>query len=626
MGGMLHYLDFHHILFSGSGGVGNGGGRTPHPDSAAPSLECVNFSSKGVEAPRNSLELDEGKATTADDPTVDDEVYDIPVAVQLVMRTKKKSAVLSVEDERRSSQAETPRTPSVIARLMGLDGLPEPSTPPQFASDNRKQHSAKEVVENPQKKEIKKSKSAAKKNSRELVDETTKESSPPPMNLRKPLGSLSCNVAPAFARERRDAILCRSLPDTPRASSARPWEVDPKRHSLQESSSSNNNNNNKAGIQHEFPYLCEAAGDYLAPPHSPSVYAAKSKKKELRKHFQDENRSPRGQHYAREIVKQVKETIISQRRAVSEEVLAKSKRTFRPMAEKRAAPDDMPPPPFPAPPPPSSVSSPAIHPQKRRDHGEAKPMAAKRESYNARFTERIKKPPPPPPLPPAGASAIAPPLCSELNVARPSRVSTTKALQLQRRDRALLLLTTPEEEKPKRECAGEPTLQQDPEYGYVKSILARSGFLESAAAASSGSRSNPHVIDPDVFRQLELVLAFDTGALRWRWNRKLLFHLVQELLGDRETWQCKATGVGGCGGERLLLRQLWGEIRRFPAANCRVLGDVDALAVSDLPPASAVRQLLRHPAVAAEADAVAAAAAAAVLDSLLEETAGSLLT
>ncbi|XP_020083988.1 uncharacterized protein LOC109707253 [Ananas comosus] len=252
-------------------------------------------------------------------------------------------------------------------------------------------------------------------------------------------------------------------------------------------------------------------------------------------------------------------------------------------------------------------------------------MAAKRESYNARFTERIKKPPPPP-LPPAGVSAIAPPLCSELNVARPSRISTTKALQLQRRDGALLLLTTPEEEKLKRECAGEPTLQQDPEYGYVKSILARSGFLESASAASSGSRSNPHVIDPDVFRQLELVLAFDTGALRWRWNRKLLFHLVQELLGDRETWQCKATGVGGCGGERLLLQQLWGEIRRFPAANCRVLGDVDALAASDLPPASAVRQLLRHPAVAAEADAVAAAAAAAVLDSLLEETAGSLLT
>ncbi|OAY74657.1 hypothetical protein ACMD2_02376 [Ananas comosus] len=596
MGGMLHYLDFHHILFSGcGGGGGNGGARTPHPDSAALSLECVNFSSKGVEAPRNSLELDEGKATTADDPTVDDEVFDIPVAVQLVMRTKKKSAVLSVEDERRSSQAETPRTPSVIARLMGLDELPEPSTPPQLASDNRKQHSAKEVVENPQKKEIKKSKSAAKKNSRELVDETTKESSPPLMNLRKPLGSLSCNVAPAFARERRDAILCRSLPDTPRASSARPWEVDPKRHSLQESSSSNNNNNNKAGIQHEFPYLCEAAGDNLAPPHSPSVYAAKSKKKELRKHFQDENRSPRGQHYAREIVKQVKETIISQRRAVSEEVLAKSKRTFRPMAEKRAAPDDMPPPPFPAPPPPSSVSSPAIHPQKRRGHVEAKAMAAKRESYNARFTERIKKPPPPP------------------------------RYRLQG-DGALLLLTTPEEEKLKRECAGEPTLQQDPEYGYVKSILARSGFLESASAASSGSRSNPHVIDPDVFRQLELVLAFDTGALRWRWNRKLLFHLVQELLGDRETWQCKATGVGGCGGERLLLQQLWGEIRRFPAANCRVLGDVDALAASDLPPASAVRQLLRHPAVAAEADAVAAAAAAAVLDSLLEETAGSLLT
>lgn len=87
----------------------------------------------------------------------------------------------------------------------------------------------------------------------------------------------------------------RSLPDTPRASSERSRDADP-RLSLQ----INKENVNRAG------YLCE----YSSLPPSPTKgYSKKSRKKESCLKENDENKSPRSHYYAREIVKQVKENI-----------------------------------------------------------------------------------------------------------------------------------------------------------------------------------------------------------------------------------------------------------------------------------------------------------------------------
>ncbi|PKA61124.1 hypothetical protein AXF42_Ash006020 [Apostasia shenzhenica] len=77
MPGILHFLDLHHLLFTG-------GCRTPagacsptpehHHDHHVSSLIC-----KGVEAPRNSLELeDPGPAAAA---AVREEYYGIPVSL-----------------------------------------------------------------------------------------------------------------------------------------------------------------------------------------------------------------------------------------------------------------------------------------------------------------------------------------------------------------------------------------------------------------------------------------------------------------------------------------------------------------------------------------------------------------
>lgn len=122
-------------------------------------------------------------------------------------------------------------------------------------------------------------------------------------------------------------------------------------------------------------------------------------------------------------------------------------------------------------------------------------------------------------------------------------------------------------------------------------------------------------VDPIVFHLLELELPADEarlGALRHRWNRKLLFHLAQELLADL------LLGLDASSTGLPLLGKVWKRVRSFPAADCRVVGDIDALVGADLERAN-VRRLARHPAVEEEAGDVAEEVAERVLDALLAE-------
>lgn len=167
-------------------------------------------------------------------------------------------------------------------------------------------------------------------------------------------------------------------------------------------------------------------------------------------------------------------------------------------------------------------------------------------------------------------------------------------------------------------------------------------------------------IDPIVFHRLELEFPFlivgegkrckgsevETegralvGPLRHRWNRKLLFHLVEEILGDlllgrSDIFSSPCTGSGSssfrlvrrdnCGmiEREALLQQLVAQIESFPAADCRVVGDIDALVAGDLRQAN-VRRLLLHPFVTEEAGDVALEVEQEILDDLLGETAASL--
>lgn len=191
-----------------------------------------------------------------------------------------------IEEEKRSSSAETPRTPCLVARLMGLEiskdqaSSPTPKTPP---------------LREPQ------AKSRVRNNKKNVGGhQFTRRESPSP---RQPLGSLSCNVA-ASPRVRMVDAGSRSLPETPRVSSATSCYVDP-RFSLQL------NKSTSKAMKDELSYFCKVTGNHLPSP--PSAYSAtRSRKKEFVWH-QDENRSPRSHRYAREIVEQVKESISGRR-------------------------------------------------------------------------------------------------------------------------------------------------------------------------------------------------------------------------------------------------------------------------------------------------------------------------
>ncbi|CAL9109360.1 unnamed protein product [Musa textilis] len=366
--------------------------------SSLPSPPSANRTSQreGFEAPRNSLELGEEEASSATS-AAREELYDVPVGVQVrplpapLSRSNNKMTVF-LEDEKRSSQAETPRTPSVIARLMGLE-IPAgqclspitPDTPPFMEQQAQSRMTNKR---------------------RHVIGDGCGREPPSP---RQPLRSLNCNVSARPPARTVDIVGSRSLPETPRVSSTWSREVEA-RLSLQ----LNRENTHKA--VHGFGYSSE---DYPLPS---SASAARSRKKDHGRHH-DENKSPRSLYHAREIVKQVKESFNNRRGVGGEhgsggdEIKSKSKRS-RPPEKKLAMAD-----------PPSSTCSPHIRPflevandkteavtrkppmalrsrspdqmsssrtvGDTRDHGEAKVVKVVlnkcRKADYERFTGRIKK-------------------------------------------------------------------------------------------------------------------------------------------------------------------------------------------------------------------------------------------
>jgi len=116
-----------------------------------------------------------------------------------------------------------------------------------------------------------------------------------------------------------------------------------------------------------------------------------------------------------------------------------------------------------------------------------------------------------------------------------------------------------------------PPLEEDPEYSYLRTVLERGGFMRSSPPRRRPGRGHSVAspVDPIVFHLLELELPADEarlGPLRHRWNRKLLFHLAQELLADLllglDASSPTTTGLP-------LLGKVWRKVRSFPAADCR---------------------------------------------------------
>ncbi|XP_047065155.1 bromodomain-containing protein 4-like [Lolium rigidum] len=570
-----------HLIFApGAGCVGRPPSSDLHAAAVLSNSHHLNSSSSpashkkgGLEAPRNSLEL-EG-----------DELRDIQIGVQvlpafdaLAMAGRRSTGSRATAP---SSEAGTPRTPSLVARLMGIDGLPEPSPSPNLKKSNNPRTAAVGV----------------KEKKKRVIPES--------MN-RQPLRSLSCNVG---------ANEARSLPDTPRASassarSASAWDVvDRPRLSLQVLKES----------------VLDRAAQYMSMPSSPTS----SSKKKDRKDRDAGHRRRDAKEHAREIVRQAKETVTNRNKSKKQPSSAatvgsnkenvspvvKDKRMVlvqvqaTPAAVKPTAPlsarvqvdqqQHLPHAPRLPPPPPPMRAKPSRPPPPPPPPDHPAPVRARPPDGCERFATRIKKPAAPPCPAPAAP------------------VSFSIAHHHHQRNQPAVASTSSSSTAP-------VPLEENPEYGYLRSVLERGGFMRATPLPSprpfkGHSPSSP--VDPIVFHLLELDLPTDEspklGALRHRWNRKLIFHLTQEILaGLLLPDGASATRLHG----PALLEKVWEKVRSFPAADCRVVGDIDALVEADHRAAGSVRGLVHQPAVAEEAGDVADEVAEWVLDALLRES------
>uniref|UniRef100_A0A0A9CIF3 DUF4378 domain-containing protein n=1 Tax=Arundo donax TaxID=35708 RepID=A0A0A9CIF3_ARUDO len=600
---MVHYL----IFAPGAGCVGrppNSSHATVvsphnyhhHHDNNHGQREADDSNKGGFEAPRNSLDLDA------------DNLNDIHIGVQiepvfdaLACRKMRPKATAP------SSEAETPRTPSLVARLMGVDGLPDsPSPALKKPRDGRPDNKNADKENSPTAPS-----SAGKEKKKRVIPES--------LNRREPLRSLSCNV-PA------------SPPDTPRASTSARASWDGPRLSLQALKEN----------------VLDRAAQYMSLPTSPtsSSSAGKMKKKDASGSRRcREERERTAKEHAREILRQAKETVASRKsksssssstspaaaaqrrndnnkkenvgptpamedKLVAVVVQSSGKLTVAPPLPK---PQSTPPPPHapriplapkhPPPPPPPQRAKPSRSPPPPPPLDT--PARARKPDGCERFATRIKKPPMAGGCQPPPASAPAPPSAPASSAA--------SVLCRQRRD------------APSRPAV---PLEEDPEYGYLRTVLERGGFMRSPPPASRGRAFKGHSVsapvDPIVFHLLELELPADEarlGPLRHRWNRKLLFHLTQEILADLLLGLDAAASSTVSGAA--LVGKVWRKVRSFPEADCRVVGDIDALVAGDLVVGS-VRRLGRHPAVAEEAGDVAEEVAERLLEELIGESAASL--
>lgn len=208
---------------------------------------------KGVEAPRNSLESEESSLSSMSKE--EEENLNIPVGIQIKTSGDTRLKVGATNDlSSESSCSPATKTPNLVARLMGLDLLPDDSLSPSSSS-----HQATQLP-------------LGKSHFLHLQPQNSKKQ---PLQHRP-----SCHHR-CFLDN--DFMGTRSLPETPRISSARRSDVD-HRLSLQI---------NKENI---------GTSEELELSRSLSIL---SKRKEMMKH--EDERSP--SHYAKQIVKQVKESV-----------------------------------------------------------------------------------------------------------------------------------------------------------------------------------------------------------------------------------------------------------------------------------------------------------------------------
>ncbi|XVF54024.1 hypothetical protein PTKIN_Ptkin05aG0148400 [Pterospermum kingtungense] len=597
--------------------------------------ETIDTTVKGAEAPRNSLESEEEASSSPSftSTSKEDEILNIPIGIQIKTSRSKLGAPGNDNCPEISSSPGT-KTPTLVARLMGLDLLPE-SRSPSFSSAPK---------------------------------------------LR--LNNHNINIKPLNPHRNSfdgDMRGTRSLPETPRTSSAR-RSVDVDYH--QRLSLQINKDNMSA---------CEEL----------LISRLSSLKKKGLKH-EDENRSPG--HYARQIVKkQVKPSVsrkvgtdITNREPPREELVSQLKYKKISRALTKAADDSSPtcspklrfleskskpvinsttkdhnpqPPDVNIQPQPMRfLPKPKLQPveeepaggeQHKQQQQPARPASKWKKGSNEKFGSRLKKTQQtsdiirnkqeepfvrpcienrvnvpdkkckktplsndllnitvPTLLPlkkdPSPSAAKVPQKQQVQDAQRPqynSQLSSCSSQTYNKQEAMHLHFSRDNNNADRSNDATTATSSsttttgdEEAEYEYIARILRRTGLDKDTPVSFTSWFSPSHPLDPSIFYYLEHFANCSvttttnnndktkSSQLSHRCNRKLLFHLVDEILVEilkpyfnMKPWvisirhDCSSHMDGS-----QLIDTLCSKIRSFPQADCRVLEDIDALIDRDL--------------------------------------------
>ncbi|KAL1550791.1 hypothetical protein AAHA92_18709 [Salvia divinorum] len=503
--------------------------------------EATAFQLKGVEAPRNSLELEESPAIKQE------ENLNFPGGIQIKTR-----ASISRKEDSESIDSPSTKTPNLVARLMGLDLLPESSSSsPSFSCPNSKPTAKSHLNQ-----------------TRCFYDDDIK-------------------------------VGARSLPETPR--------IDYHRLSLQINNSTND----------EF----------------------KTTRPRFRQQQQDENRSPG--HYAKQILKQVKESV-SRRvglvditnasrdrdeiRRDQNLIVKLSKKNSIANDTKQSSPklrilgtnksprnstssDTNPPPP----------SKPKHEQQQHQPHKEnskmrikIRPKTSDQAIRNKKEVAFVRSPAPNKLNSSEKKKSKKAPLSSELiHLSGPTIVPVKKgpsppatklpqkqvsdALSSKRNTQLSSDTSRSYKQQPDKIFATAPdsgnncaTASAEEYRCYIQKILKRSGIIDKLTPLTLGKWHTPsHPLDPSIFYYLELfhpAAAPAAAVLRRRCNRKLIFQLVDEILADilRPHLDYKPWIHNSPADQFSLVDDLCERIGNFPGKDCQVLEDIDSLVEKDL--------------------------------------------
>ncbi|XP_057484532.1 uncharacterized protein LOC130770905 isoform X1 [Actinidia eriantha] len=599
------------------------------PDSFLPEEPIIL---KGVEAPRNSLEMDGPFMEAASFPStmkLEEQSLNIPMGIQIKTSRSKLGAPKARTDQDLSSECSSSpgsKTPNLVARLMGLDLLPDAcSTPsnPALKPDFRCQQL------NP---------------------------------LRSSSGRSIFDT---------DIIGTRSLPETPRISSARRSDVDHHRLSLQI-----NKENNHTNKDSEFRMVIKTVRQL------------------------DESGTSSPGHYARQIVKQVRENIgrkvgaditntmrNREQRRDDQVLLLKQKKPSKGLV--RVSDES------------TSSCSPRLrfleHKNKQVDDNnnnqpqsgkvplKPKPKATVQDQEHhqmnlnqkckkhgsERYGSRLKRPPKTSDVfrnkqeepfvrsPATNRTSLDKkskntPLSSELlnvNVPtlfpvkkEPHSPATKLPLKQHSQDSDAISWersahlpsctshTYNRQEAMHKSTAQGTTTRGTTEFQYVTGILKHYGIDKNTPVSFARWYSPAHPLDPSIFNLLELYFSTTTATakdsqLSHRCNRKLIFQLADEILVEilrpymnLKPWVCSFSYDRPMYGSQLI-DKICTKIRTFPLADCRVLEDIHALIDKDL----SVSQMRIAMAMEEEGEAIVAELEDDLVDSLVHEMAFAVL-